>query len=476
ERLTMIGNWQWNIFTNKVIWSSNLYKIFHVDEKTPITYDTYFSFVHPEDKEMVTEHVQYAMEKKKFPDLLHRIKLKDGRVKNIQLLAEIMTNDGGEVMELVGTCQDVTEHRMAEIKFRGLLESAPDAMVIVNEAGKIHMINKQAEKLFGYGVHELQGKSVEILIPETFGTKHRKHRSDFFVNPKTRHMGEGKELFGINKKGKSIPIQISLSPLKTEEGVLVSAAIRDITSQKIAERKILKAKEDLELFAKKLVDQNTKLADFTQITSHNLRAPVSNLNSLLGFYKLAQNDGERVELFQKLETVVNHLTLTLNTLVEALNIKKDHNGDTLEKIEFNSVMKKTQEMLSGEIMRSGALIESDFTKLPYIAYNKIYLESIFLNLVGNALKYRSADRAPKIFVSSGVENGKKFLRVSDNGQGINLKRHGHKLFGLNKVFHRHPDARGIGLFLTKMQVEAHGGSISAESEVNVGTTFNINFN
>jgi light-regulated signal transduction histidine kinase (bacteriophytochrome) len=163
-------------------------------------------------------------------------------------------------------------------------------------------------------------------------------------------------------------------------------------------------------------------------------------------------------------------------LVEALNIKKDHNGDTLEKIEFNSVMKKTQEMLSGEIMRSGALIESDFTKLPYIAYNKIYLESIFLNLVGNALKYRNADRAPKIFVSSGVENGKKFLRVSDNGQGINLKRHGHKLFGLNKVFHRHPDARGIGLFLTKMQVEAHGGSISAESEVNVGTTFNINFN
>jgi PAS domain S-box-containing protein len=402
--------------------------------------------------------------------------LRDGTVKNIQLLAEIMTNDAGEVIELVGTCQDVTEQRLEEIKFRGLLESAPDAMVIVNEAGKVNMINKQAEKLFGYSAKELKGKSVEVLIPEAYSAKHPAHRAGFFANPKTRHMGEGRELFAINKKGKLIPIQISLSPLKTKEGVLVSAAIRDITSQKIAEGKILKAKEELEVFAKKLVAQNTKLADFTQITSHNLRAPVSNLNSLLGFYKLAQSEEERADLFQKLESVVNHLTLTLNTLVEALNIKKDNNEDNLDKIEFNSVMVKTQEILSGEIMGTGAVIKSDFSDLPDIVYNKIHLESIFLNLVGNALKYRSADRVPEIYVSSGIENGRKFLKVTDNGQGINLKRHGHKLFGLNKVFHRHPDARGIGLFLTKTQVEAHGGSISAESEVNVGTTFKINFN
>ncbi|SHF32405.1 PAS domain S-box-containing protein [Arenibacter palladensis] len=476
ERLSMIGNWQWNTITNEVTWSSNLYKIFNVDIETRLTYDTYFSFVHPEDKEMVTNHVQYSLEEKKFPDLLHRIKLRNGTVKNIQLLAEIMTNDAGEVIELVGTCQDVTEQRLEEIKFRGLLESAPDAMVIVNEAGKINMINKQAEKLFGYSAKELKGKSVEILIPEAYSAKHPGHRAGFFANPKTRHMGEGRELFAINKKGKLIPIQISLSPLKTKEGVLVSAAIRDITSQKIAEGKILKAKEELEVFAKKLVAQNTKLADFTQITSHNLRAPVSNLNSLLGFYKLAQSEEEREDLFQKFESVIDHLTLTLNTLVEALNIRKNNNEDRLEEIEFNSVMVKTQEILAGEIMGTGAVIKSDFSKLPYIAYNKIYLESIFLNLVGNALKYRSADRVPEIYVSSGIENGKKFLKVTDNGQGINLKRHGHKLFGLNKVFHRHPDARGIGLFMTKTQIEAHGGSISAESEVNVGTTFNINFN
>jgi len=477
ERLTMIGNWQWDTITNDVKWSTNLYKVFGLDEgQQELTYDTYFSFVHPEDKEMVTKHVELAFQEKNFPDLMHRIQLRDGTVKTIQLLAEVTTNNIGEITELVGTCQDVTEQRMAEIKFRGLLESAPDAMVIVNELGKIHMINKQAEKLFGYKAKELIGESVEILIPESYVSKHSIHRSNFFSNPKTKKMGDGKELFGMNREGKLIPIQISLSPLKTEEGILVSAAIRDITSQKIAERKILEAKERLEIFTNKLVDQNTQLADFNQITSHNLRAPVGNLNSLLGFYRDAESEEERLGLFQKFEKVIHHLTMTLNTLVEALKTKSQNSKEAIEEVVFEEVMNKTMEILSGEILKTGAIIKSDFSKLPKIDYNSIYLDSIFLNLIGNALKYKSPDRVPEIYIETGIEDGKKILKVKDNGLGINLERHGHKLFGLNKVFHRHPDAKGVGLFLTKMQVEAMGGSISVISEVNVGSTFNVNFN
>ena len=123
----------------------------------------------------------------------------------------------------------------------------------------------------------------------------------------------------------------------------------------------------------------------------------------------------------------------------------------------------------------GAIIKSDFSKASTIRYNRIYMESIFLNLVGNAIKYKSEDRIPEIRITSELENGKIVLKFQDNGLGIDLEQHGHKLFGLNKVFHRHPDAKGVGLFLTKTQIEAMGGAISACSTVNVGTTFTIHF-
>ena len=476
EKITMMGNWQWDTITNDVTWSANLYNIFGVEANSAITYDTYFSFVHSEDKEKVSEYVQNSIrDKKQFIDLMHRIKLTDGTVKTIQLLAEIITDKAGNVIELIGTCQDVTELRMAENKFRGLLESAPDAMVIVNEKGEIQLTNKQTEKLFGYHTEELFGKSVEILIPNRFTGAHAAFRDGFFSNPKTRGMGQGKELYGMNKDGLEIPIQISLSPLKTEEGLLVSAAIRDITEQKLAESKIIEAKERLEVLANQLTSQNTQLADFAHITSHNLRAPVSNLNSLLDFYNISDSEEEKFDLFEKFEKVIHHLTLTLNTLVEALKTKNVNFQDN-EDISFDEVLEKTKEILYGEIIKTGAIITSDFSKVNKVNSNKIYLESIFLNLLSNSIKYRSEARPPEIFIESEIEDGKMKLKFKDNGLGIDLKKHGKKLFGLNKVFHRHPDAQGVGLFMTKAQVEAMGGEITVSSKVNEGTIFSIIFN
>ncbi|SFA76497.1 PAS domain S-box protein [Algoriphagus aquimarinus] len=476
EKITMMGNWHWDLVTNIVKWSANLYHIFGLERDTELTFDTYFSFVHPDDREIVTDYFDKAISDRKFIELMHRIQLENGAIKTIQLLAEVITDNLGNVIEMVGTCQDVTVQRMAENKFRGLLESAPDAMVIVNEGGKIQLINKQAEKLFGYSLEELFDKSVEILIPERFMDNHHAHRGSFFSNPKVRAMGvgKGKELFGVNKHGIEIPIQISLSPLQTEEGLLVSAAIRDITEQKLAQNKIIEAKESLEVLAQKLTAQNTQLADFTHITSHNLRAPVSNLNSLLHFYNTSENEEDKAYVFEKFEKVIFHLTQTLNTLVEAIKTKKV-SSENLKKITFDDVLIKTKEILSSKILKSGILITSDFSKVEKIYYNEVYLESIFLNLVDNAIKYSHKERIPELHIESDIENGVISLKFADNGMGIDLVRHGHKLFGLNKVFHRHPDAKGVGLFMTKTQVEAMGGVISASSKVDHGTTFNINF-
>ncbi|MGJ8734215.1 MAG: sensor histidine kinase, partial [Cellulophaga sp.] len=184
---------------------------------------------------------------------------------------------------------------------------------------------------------------------------------------------------------------------------------------------------------------------------------------------------DKAVLFEKFEIVVGHLTETLDTLVEAL---KTSNGapTELKKLKFEDALLKTTEILTGEIHETGAIIKSDFTNVPTILYSKVYLESIFLNLVSNALKYRSPDRTPEITLKSFLVRNRVTLTIEDNGLGIDLERHGHKLFGLNKVFHRHPQAKGIGLFMTKVQIESLGGTITAESTVNKGTTFILTLN
>jgi len=254
--------------------------------------------------------------------------------------------------------------------------------------------------------------------------------------------------------------------------VIIFIAYRII--RKTAEKSIQKEVIQTDLITE-LSIQNNQMNDFASITSHNLRSPAANITSLISMVDENSKLEDYKKIFEMLKKVSINLNETLNHLLEILSIKKNK---TIEKeiIILDEIFIKTTETLQGEILICEAEIESDFNTAPQVEFPRIYIESIFHNLISNALKYRSPDRKPKITVRTEVRDNQILLSVKDNGLGIDLAKHGSKMFGMHKVFHKHPDANGIGLFMTKAQVESLGGKISVKSEVNSGTTFTVVFN
>jgi len=240
----------------------------------------------------------------------------------------------------------------------------------------------------------------------------------------------------------------------------------------ISDRKALEEKQAR--LVRQLSTQNTQLIDFCTIVSHNLRAPLVNISMLVDLLSTSRDPDEHLLLFSKLRPVLENLHSTFNELVESIQIRQNHEIKS-EKLSVQDCLSRTKENLQAEMQRLDAEVESDLELAPVINFPPQYLKSILLNLVSNALKYHYPGRPPRIRVATKREKDKIILSVTDNGLGVDLVKHRDNFFKIGKVFHRHPDAKGFGLFMTKTQVEAMGGRIWAESEPQVGTTFHIEF-
>lgn len=401
----------------------------------------------------------------------------------------------GKITGLLGISYDITSRKVAENQARMLLANLKTIMDATTEVsiistdlnGIIMHFNKGAENLLGYSAEEVEHKETPVIFHDKneihqrekeLSSMLRKEVSGFdvFVEYAKQGQSESREWTYIKKDGSEIKVQLVVTAIKNENNVTTGflGIATDITERVENQKKLLEAKVNLEVLTERLTEQNAQLANFAHITSHNLRSPVGNLSSLLHLYKLAETKEERKQIFEKFKTVIQHLSSTLNTLIETLKNEESNNKET-EIIDFQEVYNKTLEIITAQITESNAAITCDFLKAPSISYNRNYLESIFLNLLTNAIKYRANNRPPTIHVETKASEAGISLTITDNGLGIDLNKHGDKLFCLNKTFHDNPEAKGVGLYITKTHVESMGGNICVDSQVDKGSTFKVNF-
>ena len=221
-----------------------------------------------------------------------------------------------------------------------------------------------------------------------------------------------------------------------------------------------------------LNEQNKRLQNFAYIVSHNLRSNTGNLQFMVNLHNETDSDDERSEVFEHIRSLSNSLITTVEHLNEIVKINTDLEAER-KVVEFEAIFKNVLSALQNNIESTQARVAYDFSKCPVINYIPAYLESILQNLLTNAIKYRHPDRQPEISCRTVRDHDHIYMIFEDNGIGIDLEKHGDKVFGMYKTFHHNADAKGIGLFITRNQVEAMGGTIKIDSTVNVGTKFTI---
>jgi PAS domain S-box-containing protein len=409
----------------------------------------------------------------------------DGHVVWIQLNVSVARDDRGLPLYFITQIQDIsgrkaTEEkvRSSEERFRGLMESAPDAMVIVGAQGRIVLVNRQTEQMFGYDRGELLGQPVEVLIPEKFRSRHAAHRTGYIEDPKVRPMGAGLELFGVRSDGTEFPLEISLSPLETDEGRLVSAAIRDITERKRAESIVLGALKRERELTESLRELDRIKSDFVATVSHELRTPLTNI---IGTIEMLA-EGDYGELSPQQRRTVDVLDRNSHRLLDLIKDLLDLNhiesgglglqrsvtdlADLLERVESQVVSIAANKRIALRFEAAG--------ELGSVAIDSHQVERALLNLVTNAIKFTPAEG----WVSVRAERTGDHMQfvVADNGIGIPEHEQQHlftRFFRSSVATENAIPGTGLGLVIVKHIVEGHGGTISVESAVGQGTTVTV---
>ncbi len=387
-----------------------------------------------------------------------------------------VANDKGWFTHWISIERDVTKEKKEEERLR-LMESVilnTNDSVIVTEANSINerdhsivFVNDAFCKVTGYSKEEIIGKDPRILQCEETDRK----ELDKFKEKMGKWENAEMTIINQKKNGDKFWSNVVATPLANENGWFTHwiGVQRDVTKE-------IEAAFEKEKLLKELVENNLELKQFSYITSHNLRAPLTNLVAICNIIKIDNNvDPFTRNLIEAFKTSTYTLNDTLNDLIEILIIKENRSIHK-DQLTFEELFNKTTDSLSISLQQQKVIIHADFSAAPSVIFVNEYLESIFLNLLTNSIKYRHLDRDLIITIKTKREsNGDTKLTFADNGIGINMAFAKDKIFGLYKRFHNNADSKGVGLYLIHSQITTLGCKIEVESEVNIGTTFTITF-
>ncbi|MFP5042692.1 PAS domain S-box protein [Parasediminibacterium sp. JCM 36343] len=472
-----LGIWEWDLENDTLLWDEGMYKIYGISENEFNTvYEGWISRLHEEDRKEIDNEIQLAITNEKDYNSEFRIVWSDSSIHYIGATGIVEREEGGKPKRMIGVNWDITAEKES-VRHLKLLESvitnSKDSILITeaepfNQPGpKIMFVNPAFTKMTGYTPEEVIGKTPRMLQNEETDTKELDKLRVAMNNWESVEI----TVSNAKKNGEKFWNNFNMVPVANEKGWFTHwiAVERDVTKEK-------EAAIEKEKLLQELIKSNKELSQFSYITTHNLRAPLTNLISICNLIKTDKIEDERTRKFIEAFKVSTHyLNDTLNDLIKILIIKENTNWER-ETVSFKEVLGKVTTSIHFRIVNLVATIKDDFSEVESVQFSSAYMESVLLNLITNSLRYAHPERHPLITIKTTIElDGGVKLVYADNGIGIDLERVKNRVFGLYQRFHSNPDGKGMGLYLIHSQITSLGGTIEIESEVNVGTTFTIRF-
>ena len=467
-----IGIWEYDPKNDILFWDENTRAVYGVDHNTfQPSYQDWESRVHPEDLEQVQKKVESALAGEDEMSLEYRIITPDKEIRHVKHYGCIQYDLDKNPVKVFGIKTDITDIINVKLQltksqesFAGAFEYSSVGMALVGLDGKLLQVNKNIGQSIGYTKKELLKLNLaDVTYPEDLENDF--HLAKEIIKGQRDSYQIEKRFF--HKNGDLVFGFVTVTGVHDLTGALTHFIVQilDITDR-------IETTKKQERLNKLLEEQNKSLLNFAHIVSHNLRSHSTNMAMLLDYYKKEESEQEKKNIIDMMSSASGGLNETVKYLNEIVQINTTTNAQ-MKPISVLNVAEKILVDLSALIQSKDASIDLKINEKHLVNGVPAYIDSILLNLVANALKYASPKRKPKIIISTQVWGDVITIHVEDNGLGIDLSQHGDNMFGMFKTFHRHKDAKGIGLYITRNQVEAMGGKISVKSEVDKGSIFTV---